>query len=160
MRMTRRNVKTDQATNISNSTIIRRETVSWYEAMAFCRWLSTTPCYAEIGGVTLPTEFQWEKAARGPDGLKYPYGNVFDSLKANTEEGAIDQTSAVGIFPDGASPYGVCDMSGNVWEWTLTKYTGRIDARVDSNGTRVPRGGSWSYDRNMARAGLSRVQCS
>jgi formylglycine-generating enzyme required for sulfatase activity len=93
-----------------------RENVSWYDAMAFCRWLS-----AKVGcEVRLPTEDEWVKAARGPDGLIYPYGNEFDAAKGNTRETGIDQTSAVGIFPTGVSPYGLLDMSGNVWEWCMT----------------------------------------
>ena len=120
-----------------------RETVSWYDAMAFCRWLSTKLGYA----ITLPTEEQWEKAARGTDGRVYSYGNGFDKTKGNTEEIGIGQTSAVGIFPDPALPYGLCDMVGNVWEWTLTEYDSKTSNIFDNNERRVVRGGSWSrYD--------------
>jgi len=95
-----------------------RERVSWYDAMAFCRWLS-----AKLRDeITLPTEEEWEKAARGTDGRAYPHEGAFDPTKGNTAESGIGQTSAVGVFPDGASPYGVMDMSGNVWEWTLTEH--------------------------------------
>ncbi|HEX4947018.1 MAG TPA: SUMF1/EgtB/PvdO family nonheme iron enzyme, partial [Blastocatellia bacterium] len=105
-----------------------RETVNWYQAIAFCRWLSW-----RLGGgfdlkrvdewaVRLPTEYEWEKAARGTDARIYPYGNDYDAAKGNTYETGIGQTSAVGIFPHGASPYGVMDMSGNVWEWCLSNY--------------------------------------
>jgi hypothetical protein len=89
-----------------------RENVSWWDAVAFCRWLSAKLGYA----VRLPTEQEWEKAARGTDGREYPYEGEFDAAKGNTHETGIRQTSAVGIFPDGASPYGVLDMSGNVEE--------------------------------------------
>jgi hypothetical protein len=92
-----------------------RETVNWYQAMAFCRWLSW-----RLGGgydlkkvsewaVRLPTEFEWEKAARGTDGRIYPYKGDFDAKKGNTDDTGSGQTSAVGIFPNGASPYGVME---------------------------------------------------
>jgi len=126
--------------------------VCWYEAAAFCGWLS-----AKLGNeVRLPTEVEWEKAARGTDGLIYPYGNIFDAAKGNTRETGIGTTSAVGLFPDGASPYGVLDMSGNVWEWCATKWRGSYaePADDDLNGTdvRVLRGGSWSLVPQDARA--------
>jgi formylglycine-generating enzyme required for sulfatase activity len=139
-----------------------RETVNWYQAMAFCRWLS----WRWGGGfdlqrvdewaVRLPTEFEWEKAARGPDGRSYPYGNDFDATKGNTYETGIRQTSAVGIFPHGASPYGVEEMSGNVWEWCLSESSEpQQDARKENLGNenrRVLRGGSWFHSLDYARA--------
>ena len=141
-----------------------RETVNWYQAMAFCRWLSW-----RLGGkydlkkvadwkVRLPTEFEWEKAARGTDGRLYPYGNRFDAAKGNTyeAESRIGQTSAVGIFPNGASPYGVEEMSGNVWEWCLSDYyKPQIEARKENlrkADWRVLRGGSWFFFLDFARA--------
>ena len=132
-----------------------REMVSWYQAIAFCRWLS-----AELGyTVRLPTEQEWEKAARGTNGLKYPYGNEFDSAKANTRETGIGQTSAVGIFPEGATPYGVQDMSGNVWEWCLNKYDNPEHLLVDNSGDwRVLRGGAWGFNHDNARSALRRRQ--
>ncbi|MHB8752861.1 MAG: formylglycine-generating enzyme family protein [Aggregatilineales bacterium] len=106
-----------------------RENVSWYAAMAFCRWLTAKLSYE----VRLPTEEEWERAARGTDGRFFPYGNEFDPGKGNTAETGIGQTSAVGIFPGGASPYGTLDMSGNVWEWTLTDYESRSNTDFTSN---------------------------
>ncbi len=139
-----------------------RDTVNWYEAVAFCRWLS----WRWGGGydlrkiddwkVRLPTEFEWEKAARGTDGRLYPYEGEFDPTKSNVDKTGIGKTSAVGIFPNGASPYGVEEMSGNVWEWCLSDYDKpQKDARKEKLGTdnnRVLRGGAWNYDRDDARA--------
>jgi formylglycine-generating enzyme required for sulfatase activity len=130
-----------------------RETVNWYQAIAFCRWLSWRlggeydPKKIARWAVRLPTEYEWEKAARGTDGRIYPYAGDFDPAKANTWETGIGQTTAVGIFPNGQSPYGVMDMSGNVWEWCLNKYEKphELPARIKLDGTsgRPLRGGSW-----------------
>ncbi len=125
-----------------------REGVSWWEAMAFCRWLSAKAGYE----VRLPTEAEWEKAARGRDGRAYPYGPDFDSAKGNTYETGIGQTSAVGIFPQGASPYGILDLSGNVWEWTLTEYSSHQSNDISNIKSRVLRGGSWHVSDDDARA--------
>ena len=106
--------------------------VSWYEAVAFCRWM--TEQFQEKGQldrdhrISLPTEPQWEKAARGETGRIYPWGDEPDPERANYEDTGIGTTSAVGCFPDGASPYGVLDMSGNVWEWTRTEMGEDYDA--------------------------------
>ncbi len=139
-----------------------RETVSWFQAMAFCRWLSwrlgTTCDLKKVTewAVRLPTEFEWEKAARGTDGRLYPYEGEFDPKRSNVYETGIGQTSAVGIFPNGASPYGVEEMSGNVWEWCLSNYSKpKFDAAKENLRTgdnRVLRGGSWYYDQMVARA--------
>lgn len=88
--------------------------VSWEDANNYCKWLSekTKKNYR------LPTEAEWEKAARGIDGRVYPWGDIFDSKNANTSESNIEDTSDVGKFsPQGDSPYGCADMAGNVWEW-------------------------------------------
>jgi formylglycine-generating enzyme required for sulfatase activity/energy-coupling factor transporter ATP-binding protein EcfA2 len=143
-----------------------RERVSWYDAMAFCRWFSW-----RLGGtydldnvedwlVRLPTEYEWEKATRGTDGREYPYEGKFDASKGNTSETGIKQTSAVGIFANGASPYGILDMSGNVREWCLTDYSNSINKtnRIYTNSaSRVLRGGSFAYGDHYARAARRRL---
>ncbi|MBI3423752.1 MAG: SUMF1/EgtB/PvdO family nonheme iron enzyme [Acidobacteria bacterium] len=139
-----------------------RDTVNWYEAIAFCRWLS----WRWGGGydlqkidewkVRLPTEFEWEKAARGTEGRLYPYAGKFDAAKGNVRETGIGQTSAVGIFPNGTSPYGVEEMSGNVWEWCLSDYEKPQEKawneNLETNNDRVLRGGSWIYNVDNARS--------
>jgi formylglycine-generating enzyme required for sulfatase activity len=91
--------------------------VSWDDAVAFCHWLS------EDTGLVyrLPTEAEWEKAARGTSGRIYPWGNHWDTTRCNTPENGINNTTPVAAYPDGASPYGLLDMVGNVWEWCATQ---------------------------------------
>jgi formylglycine-generating enzyme required for sulfatase activity len=132
-----------------------RDTVSWYQAVAFTRWLTT--CYRAAGELgkneelRLPTEIEWEYAARGADQRTYPYGNEFDLTKANTIEAGIGMTSAVGCFPDGASPFGVLDMSGNVNEWCLNKSNAPEVIQADSSiDFRVRRGGAFYFNGNFA----------
>jgi len=120
--------------------------VSWYEAVAYCRWLSL-----ETGrDIRLPTEAEWEKAARGEEGRTFPWGDEFDGERCNVRVGGLGRTVAVGSYsPAGDSPYGCAEMVGNVSEWTLTCFTPypyRIgDGRDDPEGDleRVTRGGSW-----------------
>jgi formylglycine-generating enzyme required for sulfatase activity len=96
--------------------------VSWYEALAYCRWLTET--WRAEGIITpdevvrLPTEAEWEKAARGSGGRRYPWGDEWDETRCNNGYLDLGTTCAVGIFPGGASPYGCLDMAGNVDEWT------------------------------------------
>jgi formylglycine-generating enzyme required for sulfatase activity len=125
--------------------------VSWYECAAYCKWLTAAyQAQGERTVIRLATEVEWEKVARGTDGLIYPYGNEFDRLKGNAGATGIGRTSAAGIFVDGASLYQVLDMSGNVWEWVSSRYRDypyqADDGREDSDGTdvRVLRGGSWN----------------
>ncbi len=133
-----------------------RENVNWYQAVAFTRWL--TARYRETGllsgnlEIRLPTEKEWEVAARYPDGRKFPWRDEFDSNKANTYESGIGQTAAVGIYPLGQNPEsGLYDLSGNVWEWCLTKY-GSDDNNYGGSEARVLRGGSWGNRHYDSRA--------
>ncbi len=133
-----------------------RDRLNWYQAVAFTRWLTARYQAAGLIGadevIRLPTEVEWERAARGTDGRIYPYGDEFDPAKGNTRETRIGMTSAVGMFPDGASPVEALEMSGNVWEWCLNEY--EHPERTDIGGTarRVLRGGSFDYDQDYARA--------
>jgi len=159
--------------------------VSWHEALKYCDWLTETLCAWKDAPrdaavwldatvrdgwlVTLPSEAEWEKAARGTDGGIYPWGDKFDANLPNTYETGIYQTSAVGAFPGGASPCGAHDMSGNVWEWTRSLWSRgrdkpvfgypyrpddhtREDLRAPDEAPRVVRGGSFGYLDLFARA--------
>lgn len=118
--------------------------VSWYEAMAFCHWLSE-----KTGDhVTLPTEQQWQRAAQGDDGRTYPWGNNFDGKRCNNSVSPNNShsTTPVTQYPNGASPYGVFDMSGNVWEWMLNEYDNLSIININNTERRGVRGGSWDSD--------------
>jgi formylglycine-generating enzyme required for sulfatase activity len=131
-----------------------RTNVNWYEAVAFCRWLS-----AQLGHeVRLPTEEEWERAARGREGRDYPWGKEYESGRANISESSwgsnhsyLKQTTAVGAYPQGASCEALLDLSGNVWEWCLNKYEHPERIQADTSGeARVLRGGSWYYSAGYA----------
>ena len=95
--------------------------ISWIDAMAYCQWLNELlqPELPDGLELRLPTEAEWEKAARGEKGREYPWGNEFDKGRCNSAESNLQDTTPVGSYsPRGDSPYGCADMAGNVWEWT------------------------------------------
>ena len=145
-----------------------RETVSWYEATAFCRWLDaglrTAGELPEGWQVCLPTEVQWERAARGTDGREFPWGAGFRSGYANIDEtfddGAflLNRTSPVGLYPLGKAPSGALDMVGNVSEWCRDEYLepDRVADDDDSpDGDALP--GAASSPGSAATNGMSRT---
>jgi gamma-glutamyl hercynylcysteine S-oxide synthase len=153
----------------ANHPVVR---ITWYQAQAYCRWLTTEwqVCgkIAANEEVRLPAEAEWEKAACGIDDRVWPWGNEWSETKCNTRELNIGTTTAVGLFPNGASPYGCLDMAGNVWEWTLSLWQlwdqkrpvaiinfnlgdGRENLKTGRGALRVLRGGSFSNDLSFAR---------
>jgi len=166
--------------------------VTWHDAIAYCEWLS------QVTGkpITLPSEAEWEKAARGGPplpppacggteggdrtrggqraegerGRVFPWGDTFDATRCNSSALGLGDTTPVGIFLNGASPYNVLDLSGNVWEWTRSlwgrnvsepefKYPynpkdGRENLKAGDDVLRVLRGGAFNYGGNYVRCAL------
>jgi hypothetical protein len=128
------------------------ENVSWYDAIAFCRWLSVHLGYE----VRLPTEWEWQQAATGGDPARiFPWGEDENGAYTNTWESGLSRTTAVGLYPQGASPGGMLDMSGNVWEWCLNEYYDPRRIGLSGNYVRVLRGGSWGDGLGSARTSMS-----
>jgi formylglycine-generating enzyme required for sulfatase activity len=150
--------------------------VSWEEATAFCAWLTkqiehvalriekapeaSTSNFSIFNfqfSIRLPTEAEWEHAARGTDGRAFPWGDAWGDQRANTREGGPGGTTPIGSYPQGASPYGGLDMAGNVWEWTSSldaRYPydpadGRQEPRAP--GRRILRGGCYANPYGFAR---------
>jgi hypothetical protein len=116
-----------------------RETASWYEAVAFCRWLSAKT----ETSIRLPTEWEWQQAATGGDPERiYPWKGEWDTTRCNSYESRLNRTTAVGMYPQGATRQGALDMAGNVWDWCLNTYEDQ-DLSITTAGRRVLRGGSW-----------------
>ena len=137
--------------------------ICWHEARAYCAWLT-----AQTGSVvpyTLPTEVQWEAAARGGNDRQYPWPDKFTSERCNTFESQIRRTTPVGVYPGGdrvtSEDKCLSDMSGNVWEWTTSVYEDFAEGEQTNpgaEGSRVLRGGSWGYSHGDASASC-RVSC-
>ena len=121
--------------------------VTWYDATNFLTWLRTVTGES----YRLPTEAEWEKAARGTDGREYPWGNTWDASRTNTSESKIKKLMPVGSYPQGVSPYGCYDMAGNAYDWCSDwfhaetyKYSPSDNPMGAVEGRRkVIRGGSW-----------------
>ncbi|MFN8420593.1 MAG: SUMF1/EgtB/PvdO family nonheme iron enzyme [Anaerolineae bacterium] len=116
------------------------DNVSWYDAVAFCKWLS-----ARLGAeIRLPYEQEWQLAGSGGnDSNLYPWGEKWNPANANMEESGIGQTMAVGLYPLGAAACGIQDMIGNVWEWCLNADSDPNSAGLEGTFHRVLRGGGW-----------------
>jgi hypothetical protein len=128
--------------------------VSWYEAVAYCAWL--TGELRKVGQIgqneeaRLLTQAEWERASRSNHGREYPWGNEFDPARANTNESKLEQSTPVHMYPDGATPEGVWDLAGNVWEWSAN-----VDTEVDVDFMLWSKGGSWSGPAKMAQSSTS-----
>lgn len=127
--------------------------ITFEELTLFCEWLSNRSGHT----IRIPTEAQWEKAARGQDRREYPWGNILDKTLCNTKEDEIGDTTPVGNFPTGKSPYGMLDIAGNVEEWTRTKYRPYPGGKPVSDRFGGPddyyviRGGSFDHEGDLAR---------
>jgi len=124
--------------------------VDWNRAKTYCEW----------AGRRLPTEAEWEKAARGTDAFVYPWGNTMPNKDLLNYNDFIGDTTKVGMYPNGASPYGALDMAGNVWEWVndwfapdYYKNSPATNPPGPSTGrTHVLRGGSWNLNEDLVRS--------
>jgi len=139
--------------------------ITWQDAISYCDWLSQMLNKQ----ILLPSEAEWEKVARGNhDQRMYPWGNTFEEERCNTQELGLSDTTPVGVFPEGVSPYGALDLIGNVWEWTRSLWgknigkaefaypytehlTERENLQADLSVRRILRGGSWNNDKSDAQ---------
>jgi len=138
--------------------------ICWYEARAYCAWLS-----AQTGSAyRLPSEVEWESAARGLAGRRYAYGDAFDTMRASTMETRLKRPVPVGVFMEGDTPEAVTDLSGNIGAWTTSLWgehsaiatfrypydvmDGRESLAASATCRRVVRGGNWYHPRDRARA--------
>lgn len=133
---------------------VPRTHVTWYEAVAFCRWLTVrvnTDGVSAQAHIVLTTEAQWQRAALGESYGAYPWGITFDKNLCNTGENGTGKATPVSYYLSGASPFDVVDMSGNVWEWCLNDWpTG--GTQIENGRVRAVRGGSWLDSAAEAQA--------
>jgi toxoflavin biosynthesis protein ToxD len=124
--------------------------VTWREAAAYCAWRGA----AAGGARRLPTAWEFEKAARGAEGLPYPWGVTFDATKLDARVGGPGDTVAVGSYPSGASPYGVLDVAGNVFQWTATPWpppTSEAAAPTEPAAEMTVKGSAWDDFGGLGR---------
>jgi len=159
-----------EITGLANHPVVQ---VFWKDAQVFCDWLNREHGSAIPRGLVfhLPTEAEWEKAARGTDGRIYPWGEDFDSHNCNSREGGLGRTSPVGLYsPQGDSPFGCADVAGNVWEWTASLWgkkpdkpdygypynprDGRENQKAGDDIRRILRGGSFLDGARSVRAAV------
>ncbi|MBK9748893.1 MAG: SUMF1/EgtB/PvdO family nonheme iron enzyme [Chloroflexi bacterium] len=138
-----------------------RDNVSWYQAVAFCRWLTFSYHKADLllrnYEIRLPSEQQWEIAARMPDNRVYPWGMNYSTNAANL--GQIGMTSTVGIYPQGQNNDGIEDMAGNVWEWCINDYYDASSTSTSSDRRKALRGGAWVNSTEKYLRSTSRNHC-
>lgn len=123
--------------------------ISWVQAQEYCQWAERR----------LPTEAEWEKAARGTDGRIYPWGNMRPTIELANFNHHVNETVQVGMFENGASPYGVLDMAGNAWEWVADGYQSDFYSHSPEENPisdspvnrRVLRGGNWDSNQDGIR---------
>jgi formylglycine-generating enzyme required for sulfatase activity len=130
--------------------------VSWYEAQGYCLWLS------EVTGrrYSLPSEAEWEKGARGTDGRIYPWGDQWDDMRCNSGESGMGKATSVHAYPQGASPYGLLDMAGNVREWTCSLW-GKWGGHGQTTAIRIGQlTGARTYSLDRRSSGCCEVACS
>jgi formylglycine-generating enzyme required for sulfatase activity len=127
--------------------------VTWFEAEAYCNWIADQKKLS----VRLPTEEEWERAARGDDARPFPWGELFDSGLANTQESDNRDTVEVASISGDSSPFGVLGMCGNIQEWTSSRYTPLDDETFAADVLQVVRGGSYNDTVYGARTSYRRA---
>jgi len=146
-----------------------RDNVSWYDSVAFCRWMNDrvqiagdenkSICLEKVREksweIRLPTEWEWQMAATGGlTGHLFPWGQDWEEIRAHTKHNQLNQSMAVGMYLNGASPVGALDMSGNVWEWCLNCYEQPENLDLSRQDRRVLRGGSWYHWGSYAQTDM------